>query len=107
MFGIDRNSQMFLDSQAVGERRDLTSMTVSLPSAQKDYVRRQAEATGCSTPSEYIRRLIHADQKALEQEELERKILEGLDAPARAMSAKEWSKLRQTLREKADRRKAR
>jgi len=86
---------------------ELTSMTVSLPSTQKDYVREQAAATGCSTPSEYIRRLIHADQKAHEQEALEIKILEGLDSPAREMTGKEWSKLRQTLRTKlAKKRKA-
>lgn len=75
-------------------------MTVSLPAAQKDYVREKATATGCSTPSEYIRRLIHADQKAHEQRELELKILEGLDSPSRQMTTKEWSKLRQTLRSK-------
>ncbi len=88
-------------------KNELTSMTVSLPSTQKDYVREQATATGCSTPSEYIRRLIHADQKAHEQEELELKILEGLDSPAREMTGKEWSKLRQSLRNKlAKKRKA-
>ncbi len=84
---------------------ELTSMTVSLPSTQKDYVREQATATGCSTPSEYIRRLIHADQKAHEQESLELKIIEGLDSPARNMTGKEWSKLRQTLRSKLGKRR--
>ena len=54
----------------------LTSMTVSLPATQKAYVKAQANASGCSTPSEYIRRLIHADQRARELERLERKILE-------------------------------
>jgi antitoxin ParD1/3/4 len=86
-------------------KRDLASMTVSLPSMQKDYVRERAAATGCSTPSEYIRRLIHADQKAHEQDELELKILEGLDSPARAMTSKEWSQLRQSLRKKLTRRR--
>jgi antitoxin ParD1/3/4 len=81
-------------------KNELTSMTVSLPSTQKEYVREQASATGCSTPSEYIRRLIHADQKAHEQEDLELKILEGLDSPAREMTGKEWARLRQTLRTK-------
>ena len=86
-------------------KNDLTSMTVSLPSAQKDYVKAQATASGCSTPSEYIRRLIHADQKAHEQEELERRILEGLDSPAREMTAEEWSKLRATLQSQLTRRR--
>ena len=86
-------------------KNELTSMTVSLPSTQKDYVREQAAATGCSTPSEYIRRLIHADQKAHEQEALEIKVLEGLESPAREMTGKEWSKLRQTLRAKLEKKR--
>ncbi|MEQ8762544.1 MAG: type II toxin-antitoxin system ParD family antitoxin [Planctomycetota bacterium] len=87
--------------------KDLTSMTVSLPASLKAYVKAQATATGCSTPSEYIRRLIHADQRAREQEELERKILEGLDSPAREMTDEDWQDLRSTLKKKlAKRRKA-
>jgi Arc/MetJ-type ribon-helix-helix transcriptional regulator len=83
---------------------DLTSMTVSLPTAQKDYVKEQATASGCSTPSEYIRRLIHADQKAREQEVLERRILEGLDSPARQMSDEDWKDVRATLKAKLGKR---
>lgn len=85
--------------------RDLTSMTVSLPAMQKDYVKRQATATGCSTPSEYIRRLIHADAKAHEQATLERLILEGLDSPTEAMTEDDWAKLRASV--KARRKKKR
>jgi Arc/MetJ-type ribon-helix-helix transcriptional regulator len=87
------------------DKQELTSMTVSLPSTQKDYVRERAAASGCSTPSEYIRRLIHADQKAHEEDALERKILAGLDSPAREFSAKQWSKLRQSLRTKLAKRR--
>jgi antitoxin ParD1/3/4 len=88
-------------------KKDLTSMTVSLPTTQKEWVRAQAAATGCSTPSEYIRRLIHADQRAQEQEELERKLLEGLDSPAREMTHDDWSNLRRMLQDRlAKRRKA-
>jgi antitoxin ParD1/3/4 len=84
---------------------DLTSMTVSLPATQKDYVKEQAIASGCSTPSEYIRRLIHADQKAREQEDLERKILDGLDSPKRQMTTADWQDLRATLKAKIGKRK--
>jgi antitoxin ParD1/3/4 len=49
--------------------------------------------------------LIHADQKAHEEEDLERKILEGLNSPSREMTAKEWSKLRQGLRDKLTKRR--
>jgi hypothetical protein len=72
-------------------------MTVSLPVTQKAYVKAQAAASGCSTPSEYVRRLIHADQKAREREDLERRILEGLDSPSREMTAKDWQALRTTI----------
>ena len=88
----------------MSDKHELTSMTVSLQTSQKDYVREQAAATGCSTPSEYIRRLIHSDQEAREQA-LELKILEGLESPAREMTAKEWSNLRQTLRSKLGKRR--
>ena len=79
-------------------KNKLTSMTVSLPATQKAYVKARATASGCSTPSEYIRRLIHADERAREQEELERKILEGLDSGSREMAEEDWRDLRATLR---------
>jgi len=80
----------------------LTSMTVSLPEAQKRYVKEQATATGCSTPSEYIRRLIHADQTAREKERIERKLLEALDTPAREMSKEAWAEVKRSLRRKLE-----
>ncbi|MBI4878580.1 MAG: type II toxin-antitoxin system ParD family antitoxin [Planctomycetes bacterium] len=89
----------------MGDNSGLTSMTISLPATQKAYVKARAAASGCSTPSEYVRRLIYADQKAREHEELERRVLEGLDSPARQMSAKDWKDLRRTLRAKLTRRR--
>ena len=47
-------------------KNDLTSMTVYLPVTQKAFVKARVVTSGCSTPSEYIRRLIHADQRAHE-----------------------------------------
>jgi Arc/MetJ-type ribon-helix-helix transcriptional regulator len=76
----------------------LTSMTVSLPASQKEYIRERSASTGCSTPSEYVRRLIHADQKEQRQQALETTLLAGLDSSAREMTAKEWAKLREKLR---------
>ncbi|MCA8981114.1 MAG: type II toxin-antitoxin system ParD family antitoxin [Planctomycetes bacterium] len=76
----------------------LTSMTVSLPAAQKSFVQERAAATGRSTPSEYIRRLIHADRVATEREALEKLVLEGLGSPAREMTSDDWDRLRAQLR---------
>ena len=83
----------------MSENNELTSMTVSLPASQKEYVRERAAATGCSTPSEYIRRLIHADSRAHYEEVLEQKILEGLNSTAEVMTKEKWAKLRQTMRD--------
>ena len=80
-------------------------MKVPLPATQEDYVKAQASTSGCSTPSEYIRLLIHADQRARELEELERKILEGLDSPTREMTPDDWQELRSTLRKKLTKRR--
>ena len=82
-------------------KNGLTSMTVSLPTSQKAYVKNQSVASGCSTPSEYIRRLIHADQRAREEDRLERMVLEGLQSPAREMTRKDWKGFRAELRRKA------
>lgn len=73
---------------------NLTSMTVSLPEAQKAYVKEQAARTGCSTPSEYIRRLIHEDERRRAGEALEAKLLEGLAGDVTEMTAEDWAVIR-------------
>lgn len=84
---------------------DLTSFTVSLPRAQKEYLQQQAVATGCSTPSEYVRRLIHADQKARAKEELETKLLEALNSSAREMTPEVWAELKEEARSRIEERR--
>lgn len=84
---------------------DLTSFTVSLPRAQKEYLQQQAVATGCSTPSEYVRRLIHADQKARAQEQLEGKLLAALDSSSREMTPEIWAELRDAVRSRTEERR--
>jgi antitoxin ParD1/3/4 len=59
---------------------DLTTMNVSLPRAQREFVEAAARESGCTTTSEFVRRLIHEAQRRMAQEELERKLLEGLES---------------------------
>ena len=59
---------------------DLTSLNVSLPRRQREFVEAQAALSGCTTTSEYVRRLIHEAEKRTAQEELERKLIQGLDS---------------------------
>ncbi len=48
----------------------MTSMNVSLPEDLKHYVESQTKS-GYSTPSEYVRELIRADQKRRAKEKLD------------------------------------
>lgn len=85
-----------------------TNLNVSLPRTQKEYVRSQAAATGCGTASEYIRRLIHEDQRARAREALEAKLLEGLVGDDVEMTPEDWASIRKdvaTALEKRVRRK--
>ena len=80
---------------------DLTTMNVSLPRAQREFVEAEATRTGCTTTSEYVRRLIHEARVRTEQAELERRLVEGLDsgAPAEVIPGY-WEKKKGQLRAK-------
>ena len=55
---------------------------------------------------EYIRDLIRQDQKRKSKEDLETLLLEGLDSgTATPMSDRDWTEIRQAVRDKLDRQK--
>ena len=75
-------------------------MSISLPSAQKEYLKGRVAETGCATASEYVRRLIHADQLVHEKATLERRLLERLDEPSTPFTDQDWSEIRTVVRRK-------
>ena len=86
---------------------DLTTMNISLPKVQRDFVEAAATRTGCTTTSEYIRRLIHEAQRKEAQEDLERKLLAGLDSGAPIVVTPEyWDKMRSELLKRLGRKKS-
>jgi antitoxin ParD1/3/4 len=87
-------------------KSELTSFTVSLPRSLKDYLQAQSVQTGCSTPSEYIRRLLYADQREREKERLEQALLKGLSSPAHEMTPARWNALKQRVLKTAAQRRA-
>lgn len=98
MTGIANNRQPIYPS-SMGTERDLTTMNVSLPRAQKEFVDEQVQRGSFSTVSDYIRDLIRREQRAVAREELEQKLLEGLNSgPATAMTQEDWQELRDGLR---------
>jgi antitoxin ParD1/3/4 len=77
---------------------DLTTLNVSLPRAQRLFVEAEAARSGCTTTSEYVRRLIHDAQRRAAQEDLERKLVDGLESGEPLEISKEyWEKKRREL----------
>jgi antitoxin ParD1/3/4 len=72
----------------------MQSMNISLPDPLKQFVDGQIAQGRYSSVSEYVRELIRADEKRKAEEELEAKLLEGLNSPKTALTATEWSAIR-------------
>jgi len=58
----------------------MTTMNISLPEPMRNWVEEQVKSGSFGNASEYIRSLIREDQKQRAQQELEAKLLEGLDS---------------------------
>ena len=82
----------------------MKTMNVSLPDSMREYIEQQVKAGGYGSVSEYIRDLIRQDQKRQAKEHLETLLLEGLDSgTATPMSDRDWTEIRQAVREQLDR----
>ena len=80
---------------------DLTTLNISLPRPQREFVEAEAAKSGCTSTSEYVRRLIHEAQKRAVQEDLERKLIAGLDSGEPIEITPEyWEKKRRDLVER-------
>lgn len=78
-------------------------MNVSLPESLRRFAEERA-AKGYSSVSEYFRELLRDDRRRLAQEQLEVKLLEGLDSGAPVeVTPKFWKDLRVRVRERASR----
>jgi antitoxin ParD1/3/4 len=75
----------------------MTSMNISLPEPLKLFVEEQVSKGGYSTASEYLRELIREAQRRSDRQELETKLLAGLNSPTSEMSPDEWTALRQRI----------
>ncbi len=79
------------------QEQNFTSMNVSLPVAQKEFVELRVSTGGYGGVSDYIRDLIRRDEQEQARARLEARLLEALDSPASEMTAKDWKELRQNL----------
>lgn len=77
----------------------MTTMNISLPEEMKAFIEAQMAQGGYASASEYLRSLIREDQKRRARQELEAKLLEGVQGPAVEMTREDWESIRREARD--------
>jgi antitoxin ParD1/3/4 len=72
----------------------MQSMNISLPDPLKQFVDGQISTGRYSSASEYVRELIRADEKRKAEEQLEAKLLEGLNGSESELTPADWRTIR-------------
>jgi antitoxin ParD1/3/4 len=72
----------------------MTTMNISLPDEMKVFVEAQMAHEGYASASEYVRALIRDAQRRKARQELEAKLLEGLEGPEVEMDRADWDSIR-------------
>jgi len=72
----------------------MTTMNISVPDEMKAFVEAQMTQEGYASASEYLRALIRDAQKRRAKQELEAKLLEGLQGPVSEMTRNDWDSIR-------------
>ena len=85
----------------------MQSMNISLPDPLKQFVDGQIAQGRYSSVSEYMRELIRADEKRKAEDQLEAKLLEGLNSDEGELTPEDWSALRKQALAKLEERKKR
>ena len=83
----------------------MQSMNISLPDPLKQFVEGQISTGRYSSASEYVRELIRADERRKAEEQLEAKLLEGLNSAESELTAADWSAIRKEALAKVEARK--
>ena len=83
----------------------MQSMNISLPDPLKQFVDGQISTGRYSSASEYVRELIRADEKRKAEEQLEAKLLEGLNGSESELTPADWRTIRKEALAKLEARK--
>ena len=83
----------------------MQSMNISLPDPLKQFVDGQIAQGRYSSASEYVRELIRADEKRKAEEQLEAKLLEGLNSAESELTPADLGAIRSEARAKVEARK--
>jgi antitoxin ParD1/3/4 len=83
----------------------MQSMNISLSEPLKQFVDSQVLTGRYSSASEYVRELIRADEKRKAEDQLEAKLLEGLNSAESELTPADWTAIRKAALAKVEARK--
>lgn len=83
------------------EAKTTTTESILLPDEMKAFIESQMTSEGYASASEYLRALIRDAQKRRAKQELEAKLLEGLQSPTSPMTDADWTDLRRRIYERS------
>ena len=83
----------------------MESMNIALPDRLKQFGNGQIAQGRDSSASEYMRELIRADEKRKTEDQLEAKLLEGLNSHESELTPADWSALRKEALARLEERK--
>ena len=76
----------------------MTTLNISLPDTLGDFVQERVTQGDYDTASDYLRELIHEDQRRKAQEKLDALLREGLESGlSTPMTAQDWDEMRRDL----------
>jgi len=84
----------YLFVNRINGENTMQSMDISLPDPLKQFVDTQIAQGRYSSASEYMRELIRADERLKAEEQLEAKLLEGLNSPESELKGEDWKEIR-------------
>ena len=76
----------------------MQTMNISLPDAMRQYVEEQVNSGGYSSASEYVRKLVHRDQKRQAKDQIEEVLMEALKSEPEVVTPDWWAILREEIR---------
>ena len=77
----------------------MTTLNISLPDTLGEFVQETVTRDGYDTASDYLRDLIHEDQRRKAQEKLDSLLQEGLSSgPSTPMTPQDWNEIRLEVR---------
>ncbi len=75
----------------------MSNITINLPEGMKDFIVEQTAKGGFLSEGDYLQNLVREAQLREARQELEAKLIQGLDSPLSPMTPDDWTDLQQQV----------